>query len=227
MAKLIQRELDQVATIRRWDQDVFRPGDFPLERLIELVNDYDFAIFVIGPDDIAEIRGNRVLIARDNVLFEAGLFFSQLDRKRTFLVKPSIRSTASGPPFHLPSDLQGLTLVEYSPPDNPADLQAKIGAACLAIENAIQQQGLRQTKEAFRRIDSLSGGPIYMLRHIAEKSRNQTQLAAILRYFNNAKEDASIAWSKAAQYAIQTLSLLGLIGLGHELCTSQILEKTS
>jgi hypothetical protein len=41
-------------------------------------------------------------------------------------------------------------------------------------------------------------------------------LACILRYFNNAEGDAGIPWSKAAQFAVQPLSLLGLIGLGND-----------
>jgi hypothetical protein len=41
-------------------------------------------------------------------------------------------------------------------------------------------------------------------------------LACILRYFNSAEGDAGIAWSKAAQFAVQPLSLLELIGLGND-----------
>jgi predicted nucleotide-binding protein len=68
-----------------------------------------------------------VLIARDNVLFESGMFFSQLGRKRTFLAAPSPEPAR---PFHLPSDLDGLTLVRYSVLSDRADLPAKLGAAC-------------------------------------------------------------------------------------------------
>jgi hypothetical protein len=212
LARSIQQELDKVARITRWDQDVFTPGSFPLEQLIELVNVYDFAIFVISPDDIADVRGNRVLVARDNVIFEAGLFFSQLDRHRTFLIKPLIDPMSSGPPFHLPSDLQGLTLVEYSPPDNPDDLRAAIGAASTRIRTAIEKEGPRKTKEALAKINLLSGGPIFLLRHVELRTHKLSELASILRYFNNAERDDSIAWTKAAQYAVQTLSILGLIG---------------
>lgn len=210
LARSIQQELRKVATVVCWDQGVFQPGDFALDRLIKIVNEYDFAIFVISPDDIADLRGKRVIVARDNVLFEAGLFFSQLDRHRTFLIKPDM---SSGPPFHLPSDLEGLTLVQYSPPDNPDDLRAAIGAACFEIETAIEAIGPRQVREALRKIDLLSGGPISLLRHVELRTHKLSELACILRYFNNAEGDASVAWPKAAQYAVQTLSILGLIRL--------------
>jgi hypothetical protein len=74
------------------------------------------------------------------------------------LIKPK----SSEPPFHLPSDLQGLTLVEYSPPDKPADLRAAIGPACNEIATQIQEQGPRRVREALRKVDLLSGGPIWV-----------------------------------------------------------------
>jgi hypothetical protein len=212
LAKSIQKGLNEVATVRRWDQDVFRPGDYPLERLIELVNTYDFAIFLIAPNDLAEIRGQRVLIARDNVLFEAGLFFSQLGRKRTFLVAP-VTSPSGELAFHLPSDLNGLTRIKYFPPDNPDHLQAKLGAACSDIEEAFQREGLRAMKEALRNLDKLSGGPIFLLRHLERRPQDFAHLACILKYFNNAERDASVGWKKAASYACQALTLLGLAAL--------------
>lgn len=85
-------------------------------------------------------------------------------------------------------------------------------AACLQIEKSIKKQGPRP-KEALRRIDSLLGGPILLLRHIAERPLQLTEATCILRYFNDAEGDASIAWSKATHFAVQTLSLLGLIEL--------------
>lgn len=213
---LIHRELDKLGmTIVPWNQGVFRPGDYALERLIEIVNDYDFGIFVIGPDDIGLIRGKNVLIARDNVIFEAGIFFSQLGRMRTLLVRPDKPSDDSDPPFHLPSDLKGLTDIGYTPPDTPADLRAKIGAACVAINEAIKEQGPRRVREAVQRMDSLSGGSIFLLRHAVEKRYTFSEVARILRFFHDAEEDAGIAWSKAAQFDIQRLSLLGLIKLGN------------
>jgi hypothetical protein len=108
--------------------------------------------------------------------------------------------------------LQGLTLVQYSPPDRPADLEDKIGPACRQIERSIKKLGPRPI-EALRRIDSLVGGPIFLLRHVAERPLQLTEATCILRYFNDTEGDASIAWSKATHYAVETLSLLGLIEL--------------
>jgi predicted nucleotide-binding protein len=57
-----------------------------LDRLLEAKTTYQYAIFIFTPDDTITIRGEDVLVTRDNVIFEAGLFMSHLGRKRTFIV---------------------------------------------------------------------------------------------------------------------------------------------
>ncbi|MDT7543140.1 MAG: hypothetical protein QOE33_3044 [Acidobacteriota bacterium] len=208
-AEYIQRQLQHGVTVRLWTQDVFRPGDYNLERLLEIVGQYDFAVFLVVPDDIAEIRGKRVLIARDNVLFEAGLFFSQLGRRRTILIVPA---DAEGLDFHLPSDLDGITLVRYYPPSDPDDLPAKLGTACGEIKEVIRTEGILADAMIESVINSLSGGPIYLLRHIVTRSHNLAELTDILMQFNSViSKESNAAWMKATKYAVQTLSALGLI----------------
>jgi len=90
IARFIQSDLQDIAQIKPWYQGVFEAGDYVLERLLTIVREFDFGVFLITPDDIGEFKGKRYLIARDNVLFEAGVFFTQLGRKRTLLVAPSI-----------------------------------------------------------------------------------------------------------------------------------------
>lgn len=147
LIKGIQASLANVASLKRWDEGVFRPGDYVLDRLIQIVNSYDFAIFAIAPEDFAEIRGKKVLVARDNVLFEAGLFFSQLDRTRTLLIVPK-KNKADELEFHLPSDLEGLTNIEYSAPNLPGELPDNFGAKCVEIETVVQREGSRQAEES-------------------------------------------------------------------------------
>jgi len=210
-AEYIQRQLHHGITVRLWTQDVFRPGDYTLEKLLEIVGQYDFAVFLVMPDDIAEIRGERVLIARDNVLFEAGLFFSQLGRKRTILIVPAT-TDKDELDFHLPSDLDGINLVKYYPPADPDDLPAKLGAACGDIKEVIRTEGLLVDAKIENIINSLSGGPIYLLRHLATRSHNLAELTNILMQFNSAtSKKSNSSWEKAAKYAVQTLSALGLI----------------
>jgi predicted nucleotide-binding protein len=82
----LESELRDVAIIERWDVDVFRSGHFTLEELTRAVHQVDFAIFVLGGDDVTESRGSTSPSPRDNVIFEAGLFTAVLGPQRTFYV---------------------------------------------------------------------------------------------------------------------------------------------
>ena len=60
----LELELRDVAEIDRWDTDVFRPGHFTLEALILAVKQVDFAIFVLGRDDVTEFTGKYCSFAK-------------------------------------------------------------------------------------------------------------------------------------------------------------------
>ena len=60
-----------------WD-DVFLPTDIIIDRLLEESVTYDYAIFIITPDDIVEARGKKQMAPRDNINFEIGLFMATL-----------------------------------------------------------------------------------------------------------------------------------------------------
>jgi predicted nucleotide-binding protein len=53
-------------------------GDSTLEALERAVLEYEFGIFVFTPDDEIHTRGELKPVARDNVVFEAGLFIGKL-----------------------------------------------------------------------------------------------------------------------------------------------------
>lgn len=97
----LESELRDVARIERWDVDIFRPGHFTLEELTRAVEQVDFAIFVLGREDVTESRGSATPSPRDNVIFEAGLFTAVLGRERTFYLVDK-----SG--TKIPSDWAGL-----------------------------------------------------------------------------------------------------------------------
>jgi DNA polymerase III epsilon subunit-like protein len=76
----------------------------------------DGAIFFMTPDDKTWYRGAEQRSARDNLIFEAGLFMAIHGRKRVALVVPSVASGQSGEDWkaRLPSDLGGLTYAGIS-----------------------------------------------------------------------------------------------------------------
>jgi predicted nucleotide-binding protein len=60
----------------------------------------------------------------------------KLGRHRALLIHPKVDG------LKLPSDLQGLTLLRYEPGD-PADLPARLKAACDQIRTIVKNLGVR------------------------------------------------------------------------------------
>ncbi|WP_179298376.1 TIR domain-containing protein [Burkholderia ubonensis] len=87
----------------------FPASGITIDSLLEEFAKKDFAVFVFSPDDVAKIREKEYAVARDNVLFEAGLFMGMHGRNRVFIVTP--RGTEK--PFHVASDLLGFTPIVY------------------------------------------------------------------------------------------------------------------
>jgi predicted nucleotide-binding protein len=113
LQSLLRNELRCVV----WNQGtVFGIGDATVEALEKAVHDFDFGIFVFTPDDILVKKGVEQPVARDNVLFELGLFIGKLTRKRAFVVNPAKRAIS------LPTDLLGMTTATYDPSELPTPL---------------------------------------------------------------------------------------------------------
>jgi hypothetical protein len=81
----------------------------PLDSLIETAKSVDFAIFIFSPDDLVTVRGRNYQSARDNIIFEFGVYISLLGRMNVFAVMPRSND------FRIPSDLQGINFASYDP----------------------------------------------------------------------------------------------------------------
>src|SRR5208337_2448458 len=90
-------------------------------------------------DDVMTVGGGEARKARDNCVFEAGLFMSAIGRERCFLVN-------SVSPSDLPSDLGGIISTPF---DEPADLTDRsacakaIAGAAANLKDIIQRMGPR------------------------------------------------------------------------------------
>jgi predicted nucleotide-binding protein len=126
----IQNELSHDYDISIWHQGLFdKLGLSFLETLEEIVNTFDYGIFIFTPDDKIESRGQTKAIARDNVIFELGLFVGKLTRKKTFLVYPQKND------IHILSDFAGITTASYD--GTASNLQAALGPVCDKIRTSI------------------------------------------------------------------------------------------
>jgi predicted nucleotide-binding protein len=90
-----------------WENGVFRASKYSIEALEEEVDKSDFGVVVAAADDVTFSRGEVHFSPRDNVTFELGFFMGRLGRFRTLLLAPR------GEEVKLPSDLRGLTALDY------------------------------------------------------------------------------------------------------------------
>ena len=138
-AKGIQENLDHSAYCTPWSQGFFELSKTTIDSFMSQMEDYDFAIFVFSPDDIATIRDSSVRVVRDNVIFELGLFIGKFGKERCFIVRPRDME------MHIPSDIIGLTPATYD--TKHPNLIASLGVACSQIERAVDNLGVRKKVE--------------------------------------------------------------------------------
>jgi len=137
VAYAAQRNLEDVSEVVVWTQGIFELTKSYLESLLEALDDTEFGLFILGADDLIRIRGTEMPTARDNVIFELGLFIGRLGRDRTFILMPK-RSAD----FHLPRDLLGVSTATFEPPSRPDRIQAALGPACHDIRLAIRKHAV-------------------------------------------------------------------------------------
>ncbi|WP_426294774.1 STING domain-containing protein [Dyadobacter endophyticus] len=104
-AKLLKGYLSSVADCQIWNEEFFENNKSSFESLSQSSTLFDFAILLATADDVVLKRDNLEISARDNVLFEFGLYVGRLGRNRAFFVKEK--------GLNLPSDLYGITLPEF------------------------------------------------------------------------------------------------------------------
>jgi len=132
VANKLQASLEYDIECIVWNQGtVFGLVYATLESLEAAVRQYDYGIFVFTPDDSLHMRGETKPVARDNVVFELGLFVGQLGRRKAFVVHPRNGAVA------IPSDLHGITTATYDPAQS--NLAAALGPACERIRAAVSR----------------------------------------------------------------------------------------
>ena len=139
IARALQAELDEECEPIVWEQDFFVPTGTTIGTLAEKVQNFDFAAFIFTPDDSLIMRGSANAAARDNVIFELGLFIGALGKERVFIIRPRDQE------LRLPSDLAGVTCLTYKSNRKDQNLRAAIGPAATAIRNRVVSLGVRRT----------------------------------------------------------------------------------
>lgn len=100
---------------RRWWKD-FPAGSYTLDRLRQIAEEVDGAVFIAAGVDTIESRTAESSAPRDNVILEYGLFIGALGRERCFLV-------ADGK-TKLPSDALAITTIQLG--NDPQGVAEKV-----------------------------------------------------------------------------------------------------
>jgi hypothetical protein len=125
-----------------WDQGAFKSSLTFIESLEEELDQSDFAIVALTPDDQSVSRGKLHLAPRDNVIFELGFFMGRLGasgrmgRIRTFFVADRASD------LKIPTDLLGVEPVVFECRDTE-NLASAIQRASDKLKASIIEGGAR------------------------------------------------------------------------------------
>ena len=135
-----------------WTNQLFLPGEYPLETLEAQLRQHSFAVLVASPDDQLVKRGESAPTVRDNLLLEFGLFAGVCGRHRVFFVCPD------QPQVHLPSDLAGVILAKYDgdrASRGASELSAAVQVACQQIREVVRREWASLQKAQSDNADSI------------------------------------------------------------------------
>jgi hypothetical protein len=133
VAHAISTNLQRDAECTVWTDGVFGLSASNTESLMKQVRSSDFGAFVFSPDDATVIRGKLFNVARDNVVYELGLFSGALGPERCFFLTPL------GSDIHLPSDLFGMTAGVYERKRRDGNMEAAVGPFCEKVRKKIAE----------------------------------------------------------------------------------------
>lgn len=101
----LETHLSNAGEFQRWT-GAFTANKSALDSLIQQTRLADFSILIAMKDDITIKRGQKLNVARDNMLFEYGLFLGAAGIRKAFLLAEE--------GIDLPSDLGGITLHHFT-----------------------------------------------------------------------------------------------------------------
>lgn len=136
IAEAVNVNLDHDFEVTIWKNGTFKLSSSTIDDLVEKSSVVDFALFIFAPDDISTIRNRNEHVVRDNVIFEMGLFVGAIGKSRSFILKPR------NVDMHLPTDLLGVTPVDFDANRSDGDLVSATNKACSLIKSEVERLGL-------------------------------------------------------------------------------------
>ena len=186
-AQALAVQLSDDAEVTVWNEGVFNPGVGFLESLVNALERFDFAALLLTADDMVVTREVTAVAPRDNLMFELGLFMGRLGRARTFAVTPRLK-------MKLPSDLAGVTLLNFDAERSDGNHLAAMGPAAFKIRQAIKDLGITETRgfgrlnAATSEVESLTGR-LLTLSRLQARSR-KLEIRVFLQHFGFALSES-------------------------------------
>jgi hypothetical protein len=174
IAYAAQENLEDCAQAIVWKQGLFDLSRNFLDSLLDTLDEANFGLFVFAPDDLTRIRGHVMETARDNVVFELGLFIGRLGRERTFIIMPK-DNNKDNMDLHLPSDLLGINTASFAQPENPELLLGALGAACNQVRRAIRKVDISSQKIGSLNLALSLAVPEPQQRHLLNLAEGRTK----------------------------------------------------
>lgn len=144
IAEKVQTILDRELEVTIWNQGVFKLNQSGFESLFNALDTFDYACFILADDDTVISRNVEKTVVRDNVLLELGLFLGKLGKNRVFVVY----GRSNKPVF--PSDLSGITFLDYDDKRKDKNLVAALTPICSKIKDETIKYGLLNSAKVIK-----------------------------------------------------------------------------
>lgn len=138
-----------------WTDGAFLAGETNLRNLLNIAENKEYAVIVLGKDDTTTSRGEQKSSPRDNAIFELGLFMGLLSPRQVFFLIPRHRND-----LKLPSDLAGITPLEFDSERTDGNLRSATGAAGRSFKEAISKISGQIESVDFLAVYKAARGPI-------------------------------------------------------------------
>lgn len=93
-----------------WNQNIHEVNEKPLEHLRNTLEDFDFAIFVLGKDEESDFRDSDPSHEKENILNFLNTIFNFISMEKTFIITPQ-----PGKQMTIPAELDKLNIHYFDP----------------------------------------------------------------------------------------------------------------
>lgn len=179
-----------------WENSEWPLNQSPLSALVQFPKMYDYGCFLFTPNDTIISRDMTSMRARDNVVFEFGLFVSQEEGlKKAFIMHPIDTN------LKLAGDLAGIITAKYHHSNIPEALAVNIMSATETVFRAIE----KFEKEKIERSEKAVKNSLENLREKLQKASESQQPEIILAALKDLAETKAQALNQTAAEVLKDI----------------------